>query len=157
MLRPDRRPASGAQPGRGQSLVELALVTPLLFVLMLGILDFARVFFSYVTVSNAARTGARYVSVYPDTPPDQVSQIVTGEAARTLDYSPGCNCLWLNVVTETYRYGIIDPVNKPLMSGTVTVTVIYSQTSLFFSQFVNAMTGWWGGPTLPTVIPLCLD
>ncbi len=149
-----REQPAGARPSRGQSLVELALVTPVLFLLMLGILDFARVFFSYVTVSNAARTGARYVSVYPDTPPDQVSRIVTNEAGRTLDYSPGCNCIWMSVVTETYRYGIIDPVNKPLLSGTVTVTLVYSQTSLFFSQFVNAMTGWWGGPTLPTVIPI---
>lgn len=148
-----RRRAAPPQPP-GQSLVELALVTPLLFLLMLGILDFARIFFSYVTVSNAARTGARYVSVYPDTPPDQVSQVVVGEAARTLDYSPGCNCLWFSVVTETYRYGIIDPVNKPLLSGTVTVTLVYSQASLFFAQFVNAMTGWWGGPTLPTVVPI---
>ncbi len=135
-------------------MVELALVTPLLFLLMLGVLDFARVFFSYVTVSNAARTGARYVSVYPDTPPEQVSQVVVGEAARTLDYSPGCNCLRLGVITETYRYGIIDPVNKPLVSGTVTVTLVYSQPSLFFAQFVNALTGWWGGPTLPTVVPI---
>ncbi len=148
------RPSVRRWREQGQSLVELALVTPLLFLLMLGILDFARVFFSYVTVGNAARTGARYVSVYPDTPPDQVSRVVTDEAARTLDYSPGCGCLWLSVVTETYRYGIIDPVNKPLLSGTVTVTLVYSQTSFFFARFVNALTGWWGGPTLPTVIPI---
>lgn len=154
MSEPEDWRAPGVSPTRGQSLVELALVTPLLFLLMLGILDFARVFFSYVTVSHAARTGARHVSVYPDTPPDQVSEIVVNEAARTLDYSPGCACIWMSVVTETYRYGIIDPVNKPLLSGTVTVTLVYSQTSLFFSQFVNAMTGWWGGPTLPTVIPI---
>jgi Flp pilus assembly protein TadG len=45
---------------RGQSLVEFALVLPLLVVFLLAILDFAWVLRSYVTITNAGREGARY-------------------------------------------------------------------------------------------------
>ncbi len=47
---------------RGQSLAEFALILPVLVLLMLGTIDFGRVFFAYVSVTNAARNGADYAS-----------------------------------------------------------------------------------------------
>ncbi len=47
---------------RGQSLAEFALILPVLVLLMLGAIDFGRVFFAYVSVTNAARNGADYAS-----------------------------------------------------------------------------------------------
>lgn len=44
---------------KGQSLVEFALVLPLLLFLIMGIIQFGLVLSGYVTVSNAAREGAR--------------------------------------------------------------------------------------------------
>ena len=49
----------------GQTLVEFSLVALLLMVVMMGIMDFARLFFSYASISNAAREGARYGIIYP--------------------------------------------------------------------------------------------
>jgi hypothetical protein len=43
---------------RGQSLVEFALVLPLLLVFLLGVADFGRVFTASITVEAAARNGA---------------------------------------------------------------------------------------------------
>jgi len=43
---------------RGQSLVEFALVLPMLLVLLLGIADFGRVFAAGITLESAARNGA---------------------------------------------------------------------------------------------------
>lgn len=48
----------------GQSLLEFALVVIFLVVVMVGIIDFARFFFSYGTLANAAREGARYGILY---------------------------------------------------------------------------------------------
>jgi Flp pilus assembly protein TadG len=48
--------------GRGQSLVELALIAPVLIILMLGAMDYGRVYFAYTSVTNAARTGADYAA-----------------------------------------------------------------------------------------------
>jgi Flp pilus assembly protein TadG len=51
---------------RGQSLVELALTLPLLLIILLGVVDLGRVYFSYMTVINAAREGARYGAANPN-------------------------------------------------------------------------------------------
>jgi Flp pilus assembly protein TadG len=45
---------------RGQSLVEFALLLPLLILILVGILDLGRITATYVILENAAREGARY-------------------------------------------------------------------------------------------------
>lgn len=49
---------------RGQSLVEFSLVLIPLFILLLGIIQFGFIFNTYVTMTNAAREGARTGTVY---------------------------------------------------------------------------------------------
>ena len=44
----------------GQSLVEFALMAPILVILVFGIVDLSRAFQSYVTLQEAARSAARY-------------------------------------------------------------------------------------------------
>jgi len=48
---------------RGQSLVEFALILPILLILLMGILDFGRAIAAYNSVSNAARSAARVAVV----------------------------------------------------------------------------------------------
>jgi hypothetical protein len=48
---------------RGQTLVEFALVLPMLIVLLLGIADFARVFTAGITLEAAARNGAEAAAI----------------------------------------------------------------------------------------------
>jgi Flp pilus assembly protein TadG len=43
---------------RGQSLVEFAVLLPLLALVTMGVVDFGRVFFAYTTIANAAYQGA---------------------------------------------------------------------------------------------------
>ncbi len=49
----------------GQGLVEFALILPILLLVIIGTIEFARIFIIYTTVSNAAREGARYGMVSP--------------------------------------------------------------------------------------------
>jgi Flp pilus assembly protein TadG len=51
----------------GQSLVETALVLPILLVILMGIFDFGRAIFAYNAVSNAAREAARVAIVNQNT------------------------------------------------------------------------------------------
>lgn len=44
---------------QGQALVELALVLPLLILLIMGTMEFGRIFHSYLLITNASREGAR--------------------------------------------------------------------------------------------------
>ena len=46
-------------------MLEFSLVIVALVIVMLGIIDFARMYFTYATVANAAREGARYGIIYP--------------------------------------------------------------------------------------------
>ncbi len=47
---------------QGQTLAEFAITLPTLLILLFGIIEFGRVFQAWVTLQNAARTGARYAS-----------------------------------------------------------------------------------------------
>jgi hypothetical protein len=51
------------QDSRGQTLVEFAIVLPIILVILLGTLDFARAVFVYNTLSESARQGARVAIV----------------------------------------------------------------------------------------------
>jgi len=47
----------------GQSLVETALILPVLLLLLMGVWDFGRAIYAYISISNAARDGARVAIV----------------------------------------------------------------------------------------------
>lgn len=48
---------------KGQSLVELALILPILLLLLLGIIEFGRVFNAHLIITNASRDGVRQGAV----------------------------------------------------------------------------------------------
>lgn len=52
---------------RGQALVEFALVFPLLLLMLFGIIDAGRLIYTYNTVANSARNGARVAIVNQST------------------------------------------------------------------------------------------
>jgi Flp pilus assembly protein TadG len=72
MTRVERRPGTAAdtgdrsagRPERGQSLVEFALILTPLLMILLGIIQFGLIFNAQVTITNAAREGARAATVY---------------------------------------------------------------------------------------------
>ncbi|MEA3325890.1 MAG: TadE family protein [Chloroflexota bacterium] len=47
-----------------QSLVEFALVLPMLLLLILGAMDFGRMFYTKMVLTNAAREGANYLAYH---------------------------------------------------------------------------------------------
>jgi hypothetical protein len=54
------------QDQRGQTLVEFAMVLMILLLIIFGTVDFARLFFTWASMANAAREGARFGTVHPD-------------------------------------------------------------------------------------------
>ena len=66
MRLPSRRKAGQQKDrSRGQSLVEFALVLPMILLLMLIAIDFGRVFLGWVGLNNAARVAANYAAMHP--------------------------------------------------------------------------------------------
>ncbi|MBM3126918.1 MAG: hypothetical protein FJZ87_17925, partial [Chloroflexi bacterium] len=45
-----------------QGMVEFALVLPLLLLVLVGVLEFARLFFAWLIVENSTRFGIRYAT-----------------------------------------------------------------------------------------------
>lgn len=61
ILKKDQRMHSRAS---GQSLVEVALLLPILLLLILGAIDFGRLFMTKFILTNAAKEGATFISYY---------------------------------------------------------------------------------------------
>jgi len=61
-----RTHAKSAPHSRGQSLVEFALILPVLLLLVLSALDMGRVFMGWVALNNAARVGANYAGLHAE-------------------------------------------------------------------------------------------
>lgn len=117
---------------RGQSLVEMALVLPLLLLILLGIVDLGRVFNAYIVITNASREGALYGSFNP--PKD--SAAVTDIKNRVLREASGSG-----IAIELDRVVV---VSSGVAAGDpVTVTVAYP-----FGAVSDIIGSFWGGGDL---------
>ncbi len=103
---------------RGQELVEFAIVLPLLLIIVFGVLDLGRLFHALITITNAAREGARYGMIFPDDITGitfvtrreaQSSGIILGPAVSTVSVSrPAGYGEMLPVrVTVTYHFQLL--------------------------------------------------
>lgn len=70
-----RVPKSSGQ--RSQALIEFALVSPILLLLLFGIIDIGRAVFYYDTLANAAREGARVAVQAPNRMPTNGDVLTT--------------------------------------------------------------------------------
>jgi Flp pilus assembly protein TadG len=50
---------------KGQGLVEFVIIFMVLMLVVFGVLDLGRVFHAMITITNASREGARYLSLHP--------------------------------------------------------------------------------------------
>lgn len=106
---------------RGATIVEFALVAPVLILVVLACLDFGRALNAYVTVANASREGARYVAVHPDATAATIHDFLAGRIVpldasaltvappvplRTTDprWATGAPAPWAVSVTVAYRW-----------------------------------------------------
>lgn len=78
---PSTRRTVARSPANGQSLAEFALILPVLLLILMFALDFGRVFYSWVTVTNASRVAANYAATNPDQtyPNADYTAVVQGE------------------------------------------------------------------------------
>lgn len=112
---------------KGQTLVETALVLPIILLLIFGIIEFGRILSTNIIVSNASREGARYSAVgYTD---EQVRTTVT---AKTSTLTIGeININHENqgteeekvTVTVTCNHTLITPIVSKLISESGTFNI----------------------------------
>ena len=81
-------------------MLEFALLAPIFFFLLVGILDLGRAGFYFVAGSQLARTGARYAAMYNTGTPFTNAQVATG-FMQPLAKSYGINSLTLPAACGT--------------------------------------------------------
>ena len=145
--RPVRRRAAG------QSLVEFALVFPIIILLVMAFAEIGRAVFAYNTIANAARQGARVAAV------NQLADVTECDESRPIEdpYEPhwsmrGCAILAGKTIgLTTTNIGIAyeappdttldcDPVLHVGCIAVVTVTYNFALTTPFVSSLIGPFT-----------------
>lgn len=116
---------------RGASLVEFAIIAPLLLILLFGIIDTSRAIFAYTTVWSAAREGARAATTVEsyfdcaaiaDAVRAKVVTVPTSDLTITVEYTDPGGTVVADCETADATYP--DPSAAVVLSGSfVTVEV----------------------------------
>lgn len=116
---------------KGQSIVEFALVLPVLLTLLCGVIDFGWIYSNQYRVENAAYAGARYASLYvSDYDSSTMNQLVKKVEERAKE--------------DLWKGGKGATVSVNIGSDKINVTVEYPVRNLtfvaqtFFGKFFNA-------------------
>ncbi len=87
---------------RGQTMVEFALVVPILCVVLFGILQFGALYNDYVTLTDATRVGARKAATARhETNPEAAAEAAARNSAQGLDPSE----LGITVTATAWEHG----------------------------------------------------
>ena len=143
------------QPASGQSLVEFAMVLPIIVLLIAGFIEIGRAVFAYNTIANAARQGARVAAV------NQLPDVTDCDESRPIEdpYEPhwsirGCAIAAagpLGITTANVSVSYAAPPSTSLTCSpalhvgciaAITVTYNYTVTTPFVSMLIGpiAMT-----------------
>lgn len=135
----------------GQSLMEFALMFVILSVILMGVFDLARAYFTYLALLDAAGEGATYGSVNPSAWCNNASSTTTypGGCAgfvgsdpnnityRVLNSAPSGTLVdWTQAQVNVELENPTDPV-KPTRKISVTVTTSYKLLTPFVSTLVG--------------------
>lgn len=124
---------------QGQSMIEFALVLPLMVLIVVGIFELGRAFFAFIAISNAAREGVRVYTFAPDTTSfSEINQTVVSEIGTATMIDPTkidsieifCGYSDTSVLNDANLDAC--PTEEP-----ITVTVAYSHELIlgaFFSE-----------------------
>ena len=126
-----------ARTERGAAAVELAIVLPLLFLVIAGIVDFGRFFFTEIQTTNAAREGARIAAVLPSPAATPASDPMVQAPLRASSAAAGV------------PGGISVGVTPCATGATTNATVVVSATFqwILLDPAARMLGGSWGIPT----------
>jgi hypothetical protein len=122
---------------RSQSMVEFALIAPLLLLLLFGIVDFGRVIYTYVTLNQAVSEGARAAAI-ASAPLPANAGVEAAVKVHAVDV----------VLANPCPNGPISSLNPPGNSGWIYITEPGWPTAI--EQLSPTLSNAPGGQTPPT-------
>lgn len=121
-----------AKKQKGQSLVEMAIMLPIMLILLAGLIDFGLAFFSFIALRDAAAEGATYGAIDPTNTNGIIDRVRTS-STEPVDLTDTTNVA-VTVTTD----------GSPCAGEALTVTVVY--TYPIITPFVGTVVG---GQTIP--------
>jgi len=96
---------------KGQSLIELMLIAPLMMALTFGAIEVGSVISTYLTMSHTSREGANLAS--RGTPPDQALAAIVAAAAPTLGTANQTQwrIIYSRIIPDPLNPGVAEPYN----------------------------------------------
>ena len=123
-MRQDNQPNKKSARSAGQSLVETALLLPMLMIVLLGVVDLGRLYYSYITVFNSSREGARWGAARADDAAGIVAHAraeAAGSAVNPSDLiiSSVCigGCTQGNSIKVTVQYNNFQLITTSILGG----------------------------------------
>lgn len=123
----------------GNSIIEFALLLPVFLMIVLGTFDMGRGFNTYISMTNAAREGARWLTTHADDVSGAQARI-EAEAAQaglaasdiTVEFTPDKTDYQAGetvAVKVSHNYdllfGVIPSISEITLSAQVTMTMLY--------------------------------
>ena len=121
----------------GQSLVEFALVFPILFLLVTGFFDLGRAVFNYSSLSNSVREATRYAIVHKETINDVAENdgyLLLQQKVEEFSFGLDASDITIAVVVEMDE-------NDRRESVSITATYMFTPITPGIKQIFGAKTG----------------
>ncbi|HEY6202140.1 MAG TPA: TadE/TadG family type IV pilus assembly protein [Candidatus Limnocylindria bacterium] len=127
-----------ARDEHGATVVEFALVSPVLLLALVACCDFARALNAYVTVANAAREGARYASITNGATSSSVQTYLATRVAPLNPSPPAMVVTLASPAPTSVRWSPDAPAPKTF---TVTVTYEWRSSTWLIGSFLSTASG----------------
>ena len=127
------RSHQGTRGSSGQSMIEFALVLPMLLVLVFGIVEFGNAWRHYQLITNTAREGAR-IAVLPSSTEAIVDSVIDDRL----------NGSGLNADSAIVTLKILDFGDPNYSASADTVTIVYPYNFVFLGPVVDLMCAVFG-------------
>jgi hypothetical protein len=132
-----RRKSGMDASARGQGLVEFAILLPVLLLVVLGAIDFGRVMFSWIQITNASREAAAYAAFNPN---DSGGIALRANQETNVQQQRGEGTLDIDVTCQRADNGVTVPCSTAFVAGLgSTITVYVSEPFSFFTPLMNGL------------------
>ena len=135
----------------GGSLIEFAIISPLLFILIFGIIEFSAVLYNQAVITNASREASRYAATFYTNPSNATAERPSCNDIQTyvVDH---VNARFINFTNSTpfEISNVICPNTNPytLVSGYAgyvdTIKIEYQYDFLVFNRLIKLVAGQSG-------------
>jgi Flp pilus assembly protein TadG len=130
---------------RGQGLVEFALIVPVFLFFLLLAVDFGRLLFTYIQLSNTAREAAAYAAFNPTTDDTTLTTVALREANVQAQRGQGAITA-TSQCTDTAGAALACSAAQGGTGAGNRIEVYVDETFTFFTPLIN---DFWGGGGLP--------